>query len=215
MLTEPFVSRLLEDPSDDHRCLGAHDCRASLVEVEGVLVEVGMLCHQLVLVIDGNPLRFDEGLSDGISRVNAGIRGAIGCLGFDRRDRSPDEFAVTWECPNGLEKNGKAGLELCFRIAPAVQAIVEVNYREGDTLQGGELCNLAGKASIAHGCRRRQEVDISDAAEIFGYLWEIVAHDRVAEKKDIGQLGVGELRTNFPGPLVLLRNRSLVLGAKE
>src|SRR2546429_4477133 len=40
----------------------------------------------------------------------------------------------------------------------------------------------------------------SDAAEIFGYPWEIVARDRVAEKKDIGQLGVGELRTNFPGP---------------
>ena len=129
MFTGPLVSGVLEGPPDDRRCLGAHDCRASLVEMEGVFVEVGMLDHQSVLVIDGNPLRFDEGSGDGISRVYAGIRGAVGCLGFDRCDRSPDELAATWECPNGLEKNGKAGFELRFGISPAVQAVVEALVR--------------------------------------------------------------------------------------
>jgi hypothetical protein len=82
-------------------------------------------------------------------------------------------------------------------------------------LEGGKLGSLAAKARIAHGRRRRHEVDIRDAGEILGYLGEIIARDRVAEKKDVGKRGVGDLRTNLPGPFDLLRNRSLVLGTKE
>src|SRR5258708_23768375 len=134
MLTGPLVSGVLESPPDARRRLGAHDCRASLIEMEGVLIEVGMLGHKSVLVVDRNPLRFDEGSGDRISCVDARIGGAVGCLGFDRGDRSPDELGATWECPNGLEKDGKAGWALRFRISPAVQAVVEVNYGEGNTL---------------------------------------------------------------------------------
>jgi len=122
---------------------------------------------------------------------------------------------VTWERPNSLEKNGKARLELPFRVAPAVQAVVEVHHREGDTLQSCKLSNLVGKARITDGRGGCHEIDIGDAAEILGHLREIAARDGVAEKKDVGQLGVGELRTNFPGPLDLLGNRCLVLGAKD
>src|ERR1700730_4107752 len=134
LATGPLASGVFEGFLYDRRCLYAHHRRTSPVEMEGVLVKLGMLCHESVLVIDGNPLRFDEGSSDGISRFNAGIRGAVGCFGLDRGDRSPNELAVTWECPNGLEKDGKAGFELHFGIAPAVQAVVEVNHGEGDTL---------------------------------------------------------------------------------
>ena len=118
--------------------------------MEGILEELGMLDHKSVLIVDRNFFRFDEASGDGIPRVNSGIRGAVRCLGFDGGDRSPDELAATWECPNGLKKNGKVGFELCFGIAPAMQAVVEVDDREGDTLHGGKLGNLAGKARIAH-----------------------------------------------------------------
>src|SRR5712692_7766255 len=139
MLSRLLVSGILQSPPDDRRGLYAHHCRASLVEVESVLEKVSMLGHKSMLVVDGNCPRFDKLSSDGIPRVNAGIRGAVRCLRFHRRDRSPDELAMTGQCPNGLKKNGEAGLELRFSIAPAVQAVVEVNYSEGDTLEGGEL----------------------------------------------------------------------------
>jgi len=150
MLTRLLVSGIFESLPDDRRGLHAHHCRTSPVEMEGILEELGMLDHKSVLIVDRNFFRFDEASGDGIPRVNSGIRGAVRCLGFDGGDRSPDELAATWECPNGLKKNGEAGFELRFSIAPAVQAVVEVNYSEGDTLEGGELGNLAGKARIAH-----------------------------------------------------------------
>src|SRR5438445_9540605 len=134
MLARLLVSRILQSPPDDRRGLYAHHCRTSLVEMEGVLEKVIMLGHKSMLVIDGNSPRFDKLSSDGIPRVNAGIRGAVRCLRFDRGDRSPDELAVTGERPNRLKKNREAGLELRFGIAPPVQAVVEVNCSEGDAL---------------------------------------------------------------------------------
>src|SRR6266403_425130 len=214
-MTGPLVSGIFEGSPDDHRGLNAHYGRASLVEMKGILVEVSMLGHKSVLVVDWNLFCFDEGSSDGIPRFNAEIRGAVRCLRFDRGDRSPDELAVTWERPNGLKKNGEAGLELRFGVAPAVQAVVEVNYSEGDTLKCGKFGDLARKARIAYRRRRRQEIDIGDANEILGYLREVTAGDRVAEKKDVGQLGVGGLRPNFPRPLDLFGNRGLVLRADD
>src|SRR5580765_8528886 len=112
MLTRLLVSGILERPPNDRRGLYAHLCRASLVEMEGILVEVRMFRHKSVLVVDGNFFRFDNASGDRISRVNAGIRGAVRCLGFDRRDRSPDKLAATGERPKGLKENGKARLEL-------------------------------------------------------------------------------------------------------
>src|SRR6267142_2663027 len=93
--------------------------------------------------------------------------------------------------------------------------LVEMEDSEGDTLHGGELRDLMGKVRVTHGRRRSHEVDICDAAEIFGYLREIIARDGVAEKKHIGQLGVGDLRANFPGPLDFFGNRSMTLRAHE
>src|SRR5258707_14664556 len=92
------------------------------------------LRHEGVLIVPENLFGFDEGLGDGVSRVDARIGGAVGCFGLDRGDRGPNELAPTWECSNGLEKDGKAGFELRLGIAPAVQTVVEVNYGEGDTL---------------------------------------------------------------------------------
>src|SRR6266853_475783 len=194
--TRRLFSGILDGPLDNRCGLNAHHCRTSLIEMEGLLEKVSMLGHKSMLIVDGNSLRFDESSSDGIPRFNAGIRGAVRCLRFHRRDRSPDELAVTGERPNGLKKNGEGGLELRFGIAPAVQAVVEVNYSEGDTLHGGEFRNLAGKARITHGGGRHQEIDIGYAAEILGYLREIIARDRIAEKKDIWQLRVGDLWPN-------------------
>src|SRR5882762_5151375 len=201
-----LFSGILDRPLDSRRGLNAHHCRTSLIEMEGILEKVSMLGHKSMLIIDGNSLRFDESSNDGIPRFNAGIRSAVRCLQFHRRDRSPNELAVTGERPNGLKKNGEAGLELCFGIAPAVQAVVEVNYSEGDTLKCSKFGNLARKARIAYRRRRRQEVDIGEANEILGYLREVIARDRVAEKKDIGQLGVGGLRPNLQRPLDLFGN---------
>ena len=215
MLTRLLVSGILESPPNDRRGLYAHLCRASLVEMEGILVEVRMFRHKSVLVVDGNFFRFDDASGDRISRVNAGIRGAVRCLGFDRRDRSPDKLAATGERPKGLKENGKARFELRFGVAPTVQPVIEVDDGEGDTLHSGELGDLVGKARIAYRGRRRQEVDICYATKILGYLWEIIARDGVAEEKDVGQLGVGNLLTNFPGPLDLFGNRGLVLGPHE
>src|SRR5712675_930033 len=215
MFTRLRVSGILQSPLDNRRGLNAHHCRTSLIEMECILEKVSVLGHKSMLIIDGNSLRFDESSSDGIPRFNAGIRGAVRCLGFDRGNRSPDELAVTGERPNGLKKNGEAGLELRFGIAPAMQAVVEVNYSEGDTLKCGKFGNLARKARIAYRRRRRQEVDIGDANEILGYLREVIARDRVAEKEDIGQLGVGGLRANLPRPLDLFGNRGLVLRADD
>src|SRR5712675_1239437 len=215
MFTRLRVSGILQSPLDNRRGLNAHHCRTSLIEMECILEKVSVLGHKSMLIIDGNSLRFDESSSDGIPRFNAGIRGAVRCLRFDRGNRSPDELAVTWERPNGLKKNGEAGLELRFGVAPAVQAVVEVNYSEGDTLKCGKFGDLARKARIAYRRRRRQEIDIGDANEILGYLREVTAGDRVAEKKHVGQLGVGGLRPNLPRPLDLFGNRGLALGADD
>src|SRR5882762_8106026 len=170
-----LFSGILDGPLDNRRGLNAHHCRTSLIEMEGILEKISMLGHKSMLIVDGNSLRFDESSSDGIPRFNARIRRAVRCLRFHRRDRRPDELAVTWERPNGLKKNGEAGLELRFGIAPAVQAVVEVNYSEGDTLKYGKFGNLARKARIAYRSRRRQEVDIGAANEILGYLREVIA----------------------------------------
>src|SRR6266850_5808519 len=210
-----LFSGILDGPLDNRRGLNAHHFRTSLIEMEGILEKVSMLDHKSMLIIDGNSLRVDESSSDGIPRFNAGIRGAVRCLRSHGRDRSPDELAVTWERPNGLKKNGEAGFELRFGIAPSVQAVVEVNYSEGDTLKCGEFGDLARKARIAYRRGRRQEVDIGDANEILGYLREVITRDRVAEKKDIGQLGVGGLRPNLPRPLDLFGSRGLVLRADD
>src|ERR1700731_860271 len=151
LMTGPLAFGVFERSPYARRCLYAHHCRASLVEVKGVLVKVGMLRHEGVLVIHRNPLRFDEGSSDGIPRFNAGIGGAVGCFGFDRGDRSPDKLAATRERPNGLQKEWKAGFELRLGVAPTVQAVVEVNHGERDILECRELGNLTGKAGTAHG----------------------------------------------------------------
>src|SRR5258708_6793095 len=102
--------------------------------MEGVLIEICVLRHESVLIVHENLFGFDQALGDGVSRVDARIGGPVGCFGPDRGDRSPNELAATRECSNSLEKDGKAGFELRFGIAPAVQAVVEVNYGEGDTL---------------------------------------------------------------------------------
>jgi hypothetical protein len=152
--------------------------------MEGIFIEIGMLRHKCVQIVHENLFGFDEGLCDGISRVDARVGGAVGCFGLDRSDRRPDKFAATGECLDSLKEDRKAGFELRFGVSPAVQAIVEVNYGEGDTLHGGELGNLTGQAGITHRCGGRHEVDIGDAAEIFRYVREIAARDGVAKKKD-------------------------------
>src|SRR5712664_3418784 len=48
-----------------------------------------------VLVVDKNFLRFDEGVSDGIPGIDAGISGAAGCLWLDWSDGGPYELATT------------------------------------------------------------------------------------------------------------------------
>src|ERR1700730_11006902 len=120
--------------------------------MESVLIEVGMLGHESVLVVDGNPLCFDEDSGNGITCVDTRIGGAVGCFGLDRRDRGPDELAATRECPNSLEEDGKAGFELRFGVPPAVKAVVEVNDGEGDALRSGKLSDLMGQAGITHRC---------------------------------------------------------------
>src|SRR5882724_5723172 len=213
--TRQLFSGILDSPLDNRCGLNAHLCRTSLIEMEGILEKVSMLGHKSMLIIDGNSLRVDESSSDGIPCFNAGIRGAVRCLRFHGRDRSPDELAMTGERPNGLKKNGEAGLELRFGIAPAVQAVVEVNYSEGDTLKCGKFGDLAREARIAYRRRRRQKIDIGDANEVFGYLREVIARNRVAEKEDVGQLGVDGLRPHLPRPLDLFGNRGLVLRADD
>jgi len=143
-----------------------------------------MLRHQGVQIVHENFVGFDEGLCDDISGVDARVGGSVGCFGLDRRDRRPDKFAVTGECPDRLKKDGKVGFELRFGVSPAVQAVIEVNYGEGDALHGGELGDLTGQAGITHRCGGRHEVHIGDAAEILRYVREIAARDGVAKKKD-------------------------------
>ncbi len=94
-LTMLLVSRRFEGPFDERSCLVAHDDAASLVEVDSVLIEVEMPAHETVLVVDKNFLRFDEGVSDGIPGVDAGIGGAAGCLWLDWSDGGPYELAGT------------------------------------------------------------------------------------------------------------------------
>jgi hypothetical protein len=75
--------------------LATHDGGAILIEVDSVLIEVEMPDHEAVLVVDKNLLRFDEGVSDGIPGVDAGIGGAAGCLSVDWSDGGPYELAAT------------------------------------------------------------------------------------------------------------------------
>ena len=76
-MSGPLVSGIFEGSPDDHRGLYAHYGRASLVEMKGILVEVSMLAHKSVLVVDWNLFCVDESSSDGVPRFNAGIRGAV------------------------------------------------------------------------------------------------------------------------------------------
>src|SRR5260370_41998741 len=95
VVTVLFVSRRFEGPFDHRSCVAAHDGGAILVEVDSVLIEVEMPDHEAVLVVDKNLLRFDEGVSDGIPGVDAGIGGAARCLSLDWSDVSPYELAAT------------------------------------------------------------------------------------------------------------------------
>src|SRR6267143_3302658 len=95
VLTMLFVSRRFEGPFDDRSCLAAHDGGAGLVAVDSVLIEVEVPAHEAVLVVDKNFLRFDEGGSDGIPGIDAGISGAAGCLWLDWSDGGPYELATT------------------------------------------------------------------------------------------------------------------------
>src|SRR5882762_5678873 len=94
-LTMLFVSRRFEGPFDDRRCLAAHDGGAILIEVDSALIEVEMPDHEAVLVVNKNLLLFDEGVSDGIPGVDAGIGGAAGYLSLDWSDGGPYELAAT------------------------------------------------------------------------------------------------------------------------
>jgi hypothetical protein len=53
------VSGVFERLPDDRRSLISHDGRASVIEMEGIFVEVGMLSHKGVQIVDENFLRFD------------------------------------------------------------------------------------------------------------------------------------------------------------
>src|SRR5258708_38812660 len=88
-----------------------------------------------------------------------------------------------------------------------------MNDGEGDSLRGGELGDLAGKAGITNGSGGGHEVDIGDAAEIFGVPREIVACDGIAEEQDIREFRVSMLGADFPRPLDLFGNRGRLLGA--
>ncbi len=214
LLTVLLVSRRFEGPFDDRSCLAAHDGGAILVEVDRVVIEVEMPDHEAVLVVDKNFLRFDEGVSDGIPGVDAGIGGAARCVSLDWSDGGPYELTATGKRPNGSKEHGKARLELCLRVAPAVHAVVEMNDGEGDSLRGGELGDLAGKTGITNGRGGGHEVDVGDAAEILGDLREIVACDGIAKEQDIRKFRIGMLGTDFPRPLDLFGNRGRPLGAK-
>src|ERR1700729_1945897 len=69
----PCRSRLLQAQcsTDRRRCMIAHDFRAAGAEVYRILVEVGMLCHERVLVIDGNTGGAHLLLGDSIAFFNA------------------------------------------------------------------------------------------------------------------------------------------------
>src|ERR1700720_4134699 len=62
VLTVPFASRRLQDSLDNRSCVAAHNGRANFVEVDTVLIKVGMLGQEGVLVVDKNFLCFHESL---------------------------------------------------------------------------------------------------------------------------------------------------------
>src|ERR1700761_1084004 len=80
--------------ADCGRGLIAHQVRARGVEVHGVLVEILMLCHERVLLVDRDVLRMNEGLRDGVAGVDTAVCRAVEGFGLHWSNRGPDEPVV-------------------------------------------------------------------------------------------------------------------------
>src|SRR5271155_5048765 len=78
----PWRRRLLhaQCSTDRRSCMIAHDVCAAGAKVYRILVEVGMLCHERVLVVDGNTGGSHLLLRNRIACFNAGVRGAVGSI---------------------------------------------------------------------------------------------------------------------------------------
>src|ERR1700722_15957959 len=92
----PCLNRLLQAQcsTDRRRCMISHDFCAAGAEVYRILVEVGMLCHERVLVIDGNTSGSPLLLGDSIAFFNAGVGGAVGSIGLYGRCVRPYQSAA-------------------------------------------------------------------------------------------------------------------------
>jgi hypothetical protein len=74
--------------------LVSHQIRSSGIEVHGVVVEIPVLDHERVLIVDGDLLGIDEGFRDGIAHVDAFIGRAVKSAGLHRRNSRPDQRIV-------------------------------------------------------------------------------------------------------------------------
>ena len=70
--------------ANDLRGLFSLDCGSLIVEMDTILIEIGMPGHERVLVVDDDSGRLDRGLCNDVSGFDPGIGRPRLSFGFDR-----------------------------------------------------------------------------------------------------------------------------------
>src|ERR1700682_3320946 len=121
--------------------LGCLDGGSITAKVDRILIQIGMMAHQGMLIVDCNAATAYKCFRNFISGIDSRIRRTIACIRSHRGCGGPNKSSIWCEVPHHSEKAGKSFLVLFFTVAPAVHPIIEVHNSEPDRLHGVKLPN--------------------------------------------------------------------------
>jgi hypothetical protein len=115
----------------DH--LGCLDGGSGVAKVNRILIQIGMMAHQDMLIVDCNAATAYKCLRNFISGIDSRIRRTIACIRFHRGCGGPNESSTLCDGPDYFQKAGTSFFILFFTVAPAVHPIIEVHDTESLT----------------------------------------------------------------------------------
>lgn len=177
------------------------DGAAGWGEVDVSLMEILMIEHEGVLIVDGDVLLLHESEREFVPLVDARVGGAFFCGISDGRGVGPDENCMGRKLTDGRDEGAQPLAVLLLGIGPTVHAVVEVNDGEGGGSNAGVSGDLIGKTRVAGGGGGGEKIAVGVACEETGGFGIVAAGDGVAEEQDVGEGWVGVLGAVGPGPL--------------
>src|ERR1700680_4774590 len=114
--------------------LGCLDGSSSVAKVDRILIQIGMMAHQGMLIVDCNAATAYKCFRNFISGIDSRIRRPIACIRFHGGCGGPNESSTWCDGPHYPEKAGKSLFILFFTVDPTVHPIIEVHNTEPDRL---------------------------------------------------------------------------------